>query len=142
MLHRNPTLNIYSLLRMKIRNILTLERQLTLAVPLFVLDGMNADFDGDVLNNIALIMDEFADMFAKYDPLEHYIISKTDGKVDPKFAISKGALIDLYYFMTFKEHKPEHTEISDPDELLPMVMEWKKESEEEKIETGFQTLKC
>ena len=142
MLHRNPTLNMYSLLRMKIRKVRTEERQLTLAVPLFVLDGMNADFDGDILNNIALVMDEFSDMFRKYDPLERYISSKIDGRIDKKYAISKGALIDLYYFMTFTEHESMDKDIDDPDELLDMVMQCKEEGDKERETESDNKLKC
>ena len=45
--------------------------------------------------------------------------------LDNKFAISKGQLIDLYYFATFDDIKPVN-KIQNPDVLLPYVEEQKR----------------
>lgn len=46
-INRNPTLNYYSMLLMKIRNVKPDSNCFTMAVPLSILPGLNADFDGD-----------------------------------------------------------------------------------------------
>lgn len=84
-------------------------------------------FDGDVLNMIAIFEDEFIRMFRNFDPIEKYIISRTTGKLDSNFTITKGQLIDLCHFATFEESEPVN-EI-DPDSLLPLVNKMKEEHE-------------
>lgn len=64
------------------------------------LPGLNADFDGDILNMIALINKEFARMFRKFDPVKRMIISRDSGLLNSYFAITKGQLIDLYHYAT------------------------------------------
>ena len=129
LLNRNPTLNVYSMLLLRVRDIVPSDTDLTLHVPLTILPGLNADFDGDVLNLIAIIGDEMVRMFRNFDPIEKYIISRTTKGLDNKFAVNKGQKIDLYYFMTFKDKAPVEP-INDPDELLPLVEKMKKEHEE------------
>jgi DNA-directed RNA polymerase beta' subunit len=46
-INRNPTLNYYSMLLMKIRTIKKDVTDYTLSIPLSILPGLNADFDGD-----------------------------------------------------------------------------------------------
>ena len=125
LLNRNPTLNYYSMLLLRIRKVQKDDQRATLAVPLSILPGLNADFDGDILNMIAIFEDEFIRMFRNFDPIEKYIISRTTGMLDNKFAISKGQLIDLYYFATFDDIKPVN-KIQNPDVLLPYVEEQKR----------------
>lgn len=57
-------------------------------------------FDGDILNIIGLMTDEIVHMFRKFDPVERMIISRDTGKLNNYFMITKGQLIDLYYFAT------------------------------------------
>lgn len=64
------------------------------------LPGLNADFDGDILNMIALINKEFVRMFRKFDPVKRMIISRDSGLLNDYFAITKGQLIDLYHYAT------------------------------------------
>lgn len=78
---------------------------------------------------IAIFEDEFIRMFRNFDPIEKYIISRTTGMLDDKFAITKGQLIDLYNFATFDESEPVE-KVDDPDIFLPYVMEQKKKHEE------------
>lgn len=134
LLNRNPTLNYYSMLSMRIRKIQKNDRRHTLAVPLMILEGLNADFDGDILNLIALFEPEFIHMFKNFDPIEKFIISRTTGELDPKFTMRPGQQIDLYHFWTFEiDESEEDVEVEDPDELLEMVREWDKESELRKM---------
>ena len=98
LLNRNPTLNWYSMLLLKIRNVLPFFNNYTLAVPLSILPGLNADFDGDILNIIGLMMKEIIYMFRKFNPVERMIMSRESGKLNEYFAITKGQLIDLMQF--------------------------------------------
>ena len=85
---------------MKIRNVKKADTDFTLSVPLSILPALNADFDGDVLNMLAIMHKEFIRMFRKFDPVKRMIISRDTGLLNEYFAIEKGQLIDLYYFAT------------------------------------------
>lgn len=100
LINRNPTLNFYSILLMKIRSIKKDDMDFNLSVPLSILPGLNADFDGDILNMIAIINKEFIRMFRKFDPVKRMIISRDTGLLNEYFAIEKSQLIDLYHFAT------------------------------------------
>ena len=64
------------------------------------LPGLNADFDGDILNIIG-IMDKSIDyMFRKFDPIRRMIVDRDSGFLNGYFTINKGQLIDLYHFCT------------------------------------------
>lgn len=39
-------------------------------------------------------------MFRKFDPIKRMIIDRDNGKLNNYFTITKGQLIDLYYFCT------------------------------------------
>jgi hypothetical protein len=105
LINRNPTLNYYSILLMKIRTIKKDDNDYTLAVPLSILPGLNADFDGDILNIIGLMNRAIVYMFRKYDPVLRMIISRDTGLLNDYFSITKGQLIDLYGF-AIKESDP------------------------------------
>ena len=47
LLNRNPTLNYYSMLLLTVRKVKSDFNDYTLSVPLAILPGLNADFDGD-----------------------------------------------------------------------------------------------
>lgn len=136
LLNRNPTLNLYSMLLLKVRSITPDAQNLTLKVPLSILSGLNADFDGDVLNIIAIMGPELERMLKNFNPIEKYIISRTNGVLDNKFAIAKGQLIDLYYFMTFKD-KPSVDNFEDPDVLLPVVEQLKEYGNQRRAERAL-----
>lgn len=99
-MNRNPTLNYYSMLLMRIRQIKQDMEDYTLTVPIAVLPGLNADFDGDILNIIAMVSKEMVYAFRKYDPISRMMISRDNGLLNDYFALSKGHLIDLYNFAT------------------------------------------
>ena len=85
---------------MKIRTVKKDVTDLTLSVPLSILPGLNADFDGDILNSIAMVTKEIAYIYRKFDPVERMIISRDSGLINPYFAVNKDQLINLYYFCT------------------------------------------
>lgn len=55
-------------------------------------------FDGDILNIIGILSDEMKYIFRKFNPVERMIMSRDSGLLNEYFAITKGQLIDLYYF--------------------------------------------
>lgn len=75
-------------------------------------------------------------MFRNFDPVEKYIISRTTGMLDSKFAIGKGQLIDLYYFATFDENEPVE-KVEDPDIFLPYIEEQKRKHDKLEQEKRF-----
>ena len=56
---------------------------------------------GDILNIIGLLTKELVYMFRKFDPITRMIISRDTGLLNEYFTVTKGQLIDLYYFCTF-----------------------------------------
>ena len=85
---------------MKIRNVKKDDTDFTLSVPLAILPGLNADFDGDVLNMLAMMNKEFVRMFRKFDPVKRMIISRDTSLINNYFMIEKSQLIDLYHYAT------------------------------------------
>lgn len=100
LINRNPTLNFYSMLLMKIRDVISSDSDYNMATPLGILRGLNADFDGDILNIIAMVNQEIAHMFRKFDPIQRMIIARDTGLLNDYFNIEKSQLIDLNYFCT------------------------------------------
>lgn len=62
---------------MKIRKVKPDSDDVTLAIPSAILPGLNADFDGDVLNDLALTMEEFWELFDGFSPM-NMLINRTD----------------------------------------------------------------
>lgn len=86
--------------------------------------GLNADFDGDILNIIGLIDKSISYMFRKFDPIRRMIISRDSGLLNEYFSIIKGQLIDLNYFCTItgRENDEKQTyPVMDQDEHVIYV---------------------
>lgn len=115
LLNRNPTLNLYSLLRLKIRYIKTPDKRETVSLPETILPGLNADFDGDVLNMIALVIPAVKKLFEKFDPRHRYMISRTTGRLDPKFGVTSTDIVNLYNFATMTFPEALEDEVADKD---------------------------
>lgn len=98
LINRNPTLNLYSLLLMKVRQVKQDAGDYTLSVGLSILPGLNADFDGDILNMFAVLLEELQKMYRRYSPTEYMIIDRATGLLNPYFSVTKGQLIDFYHF--------------------------------------------
>lgn len=79
-LNRNPTITFGSILLMKVRKVKKDSDDVTLAIPSAILPGLNADFDGDVLNDLALTMEEFWELFAGFSPT-NMLINRTDSTI-------------------------------------------------------------
>lgn len=76
-INRNPTITFGSILQMKIRRVKKDADDVTLAIPSAILPGLNADFDGDVLNTLALTMEEFWALFDGFSPI-NMVINRVD----------------------------------------------------------------
>ncbi len=76
-INRNPTITFGSILLMKIRKVKKDADDVTLAIPSAILPGLNADFDGDVLNTLAMTMEEFWKLFDGFSPT-NMVINRVD----------------------------------------------------------------
>lgn len=85
---------------MRVRKVKRDITDFTLSVPLSVLPGLNADFDGDILNIIAIMSEELKYAFRKFEPVKRMIISRDTGLLNEYFSIEKSQLIDLHHFCT------------------------------------------
>lgn len=88
------------MLELKIRSVKKDPTDYTMSIPLSILPGLNADFDGDILNIIALVNEEMKYMFRKFDPIKRMIVSRDTGKLNSYFTITKSQKNDLYLFCT------------------------------------------
>jgi len=82
------SINIGSILVLEVGNVKDNFDDLTLSVPNMILTNLNADYDGDVLNIIALLTDSFKKYFENLMP-QNLIISKNNGKFDRGYSLSK-----------------------------------------------------
>lgn len=98
LINRNPTLNYYSMLLMDIVEISNDPHDYSLGIPFYILAGLNADFDGDILNLIAMCNKQFEKAFEKFDPIRRMIIDRDSGEVNGYVLNDKNQLIDLYNF--------------------------------------------
>ena len=76
-LNRNPTITFGSILLMNIRRVKPDASDVTLAIPSAILPGLNADFDGDVLNTMGVEMEELATFFEGFSPT-NMLLDRTD----------------------------------------------------------------
>lgn len=58
------------------------------------------DFDGDILNMIAIVDPAIKYMFRKFNPITRMIIARDTGLLNSYFSVTKSQKIDLYYFAT------------------------------------------
>ena len=109
LLNRNPTLNYYSMILMKIRKVKKSFNDYTLSIPIAILPGLNADFDGDILNLIMMMNKEIKYMYRKFSPIDRMIMSRDTGFLNPYFSLNKGFKDDLYYFLSIDVDASEFT---------------------------------
>lgn len=96
---RNPTINYGSLLIFNVRNIKRNYNDYSLSLPLFILKGYNADFDGDQLNELAAKTKKVKDTFSRvFDPYTNFAISLLDGKFNTDVDLLKDSSIGIYDF--------------------------------------------
>lgn len=65
---------------MKIRKVKPDSDDVSLAIPSAILPGLNADFDGDVLNTMSLSMEEFWELFDGFSP-RNMLINRIDNSL-------------------------------------------------------------
>ena len=99
-INRNPTINYGSQLCMKIVEVTPDITDHTMSLPELVLKLFNADFDGDVMNIIAMKITSIADeYYKKLNPLTNIFISRNDGKYNADASIFKDQAICLHAFL-------------------------------------------
>lgn len=98
-LSRNPTINYGSILCMDIIDVTPSISSYAMKLPIQILTGLNADFDGDVLNIISLKSKDLKKEFRRvYNPRDNMIISRDDGLYDKSHGLLKDQLIGLRDF--------------------------------------------
>lgn len=71
----------------------------TMALPESILQLMNADFDGDVLNINSIKIDSIKDeYYEQLNPMNNIFISRNDGKYNMDASLIKDQAIGLYCF--------------------------------------------
>lgn len=133
LLNRNPTINLYSLLRLRIVYVKKPEEKETLMLNPNILSGLHADYDGDILNLLALITKEIQYLFRKFDPKKRYILSRTGEGLDPKFGLTSTDIVNLYHFATMEYTKADADQVQDDDlddKFLPYIEKMKEERAE------------
>lgn len=117
--NRNPTIAWGSTMCLKIIGINEDPDDLTMSIDLNVCPPMNADFDGDTLNNVPIIEQSFADKFEKFFSPERMTISVATGKFNRKVSLIKDQLVGLYSFCN-DDTDDADTEF-DPDDNFSIV---------------------
>ena len=117
--NRNPTIAWGSTMCLKIIGINEDPDDLTMSIDLNVCPPMNADFDGDTLNNVPIIEQTFADKFEKFFSPERMTISVATGKFNRKVSLIKDQLVGLYSFCN-DDTDDSDTEF-DPDDNFSIV---------------------
>lgn len=96
---RNPTINYGSLLCMKIKSIIPVMDDFTMALPIQILTCLNADFDGDIMNIVSFKTKKMANEFDKtFNPRKNMYISRINGLFNNDFNLLKDQIIGLYEF--------------------------------------------
>lgn len=140
LINRNPTLNFYSMLLMKVRKIKPDGDDYALSVPLSILPGLNADFDGDILNLIGMMDKSISYMFRKFDPIKRMIISRDSGLLNDYFSITKGQLIDLFFFCTMGKMENDEEQTYPVKENTGDNIIYVPKSEVKKYKSGIVTV--
>lgn len=96
---------------MDIKSVKPTDQNYALAVPLNILKGLNADFDGDVINIIGLETKEIRYIFRKFNPIEFMLIDRDTGMLNDYFTLDKGQNIDLTYFCTMGKLPNDRPEV-------------------------------
>ena len=91
----NPSINIGSIMNLRIRNVKKDINNLTLSLPNSILVPFAADYDGDVLNIIALFTQEQSDNFKEFIP-QNLLISANNGKFNGEFSLQKDQKLAVY----------------------------------------------
>lgn len=137
LINRNPTLNFYSMLLMKVRSIKCSGDDYSLSVPLSILPGLNADFDGDIMNIIGMMDKSITYMFRKFSPVERMIISRDTGMLNDYFSINKDQLIVLLYFSIIGKMENDQEEVYPVKDDKTGEVLWVKQEDVDKYASGI-----
>lgn len=102
MINRNPSISVHSIAIVKVKAVTNDPHDYTMQLSNNILSGMGADFDGDVLNIIALFSREQYENFKMLDPM-YQIISPNDGNFNRTFTITKDAKLAAYLLANTKK---------------------------------------
>ena len=95
----NVTINYGSILCMKIKDVNPDMNDFTLSIPILVLTGLNADFDGDILNIVLLTSKKLKKEFNRvFNPKYNMFVSRTDGMYNNDYGLLKDQIIGLREF--------------------------------------------
>lgn len=98
-INRNPTISFGSILEMEVVDITD---NYTMAIPLQILAPLAADFDGDVLNVLYIINDDFRRLAHRmFNPRNALYISHNDGQFDNDLNHSKDTIINFNTLMRY-----------------------------------------
>jgi hypothetical protein len=98
LVNRNPTIALGSIQVVSVSGIIEDITDLTVSMPLTILKIFGADFDGDVLADIPIMDQTFADKLEKYYSPERLIISVNTGLYNRRISLIKDQLVGLYSF--------------------------------------------
>lgn len=101
LISRNPCINYGSFIMMRIARVKRDIADKTLTIPSSVIKGMNADFDGDLININRIPTEYLIKKFAKnLNPKYNLHISRMDGLVNSDTMPIKDEIVDFYCFNT------------------------------------------
>lgn len=136
LLNRNPTLNYGGILEMVVRRIKPDYSDLSLSIPINILNILAGDFDGDALNTVSIKDKYLEDAFSIYNPRENMIIDKNDGLFNNSFNLIKEQLICLHEFCMIPRYNDvrlrEPVRIEDYKPMRKMKIKKKKTLLDEK----------
>jgi DNA-directed RNA polymerase beta' subunit len=94
---RNPTNNYSSIIKMKIKGLDTYDPDTyVLRIPDTILGGLTADFDGDVLTIIGLVIPEMKKIFRMAATVEHMVTHKDSGLIRRETNVNSSCSVALY----------------------------------------------
>ena len=91
-INRNPSINFGGIVGVYCVGI---SSGYTMGISLQILTGLAADFDGDTLNILLIINNDFCDaVMATFNPRNNFMISKNDGMFDPAVNHKRDTIIN------------------------------------------------
>ena len=100
-INRNPSISFGSVLYMKITAVKKDIHDYTLSIHNNVLSLMGADYDGDVLNVIVLIDEQFKTTFSKLSPV-NMLLDNNNGAFNTAISLERDQILGLYSLLTYE----------------------------------------
>jgi len=96
LINRNPTIAYYSIVY---KRVVKVTMDYVMGMDIYTLTGLNADFDGDVLNISLFLNEEFRKACERiYSPRNAFCISRDDGKMNSQINIFKDTVVNINSF--------------------------------------------